>query len=137
MNRLTAVALLLGLLAGMGVANADEVLGRNAVTYSAKRHVGSDPRPRAWCGWWMRRHLGVADRAGNLARWWARYGSAAHGPAIGVIVVWRHHVGIITGKGEQGWIVKSGNDGNAVRERERSLRGVIAYRYPGDRMASR
>jgi hypothetical protein len=44
--------------------------------------------------------------------------------------VWRHHVGKITGRTDSGWLVKSGNDGRAVRERERSLRGVIAYRWP-------
>ena len=91
---------------------------------------GNDPRPSRWCGWAMRQWLGVKDRAGNLARWWAGFGSPAHGPAVGVIVVWRHHVGIITGRSDSGWIVKSGNDGHAVRERERSLRGVIAYRWP-------
>lgn len=95
-----------------------------------------DPKPRAWCGWWMRQELNVADRAGNLARWWARYGGNAHGPAVGAIVVWPHHVGIITAKTESGWVVKSGNDGHAVRERERSLRGVIAFRWPGQ-VASR
>lgn len=96
---------------------------------------GNDPRPRAWCGWWLRQYLGVKDRAGNLARWWADFGTRASGPAVGVIVVWargrgRGHVGIITGRTDSGWIVKSGNDGHAVRERERSLRGVIAYRWP-------
>lgn len=93
------------------------------------RAVHGDPHPRAWCGWWMRQELNVADRAGNLARWWARYGTNAHGPAVGAIVVWRHHVGIITGRTESGWIVKSGNDGGQVRERERSLRGAIAFRW--------
>lgn len=92
--------------------------------------IASDPRPSRWCGWWMRHHLGVSDKAGNLARWWAGYGSKAHGPSVGVIVVWRHHVGIITGRSDSGWVVKSGNDGHRVRERERSLRGVIAYRWP-------
>jgi hypothetical protein len=92
----------------------------------------ADPRPRAWCGWWMRHHVsqdpGVAF---NLARNWARYGRAAGGPAVGVIVVWPHHVGIITGRDGAGqWIVKSGNDGHAVRERARSLDGVFAYRWP-------
>ena len=82
----------------------------------------------------MRHEIGVADRAYNLARNWARYGSNAHGPAIGTIVVWPHHVAIITGKTDSGWILKSGNDGHAVRERERSLRGVIAFRWP-NRMA--
>lgn len=95
----------------------------------------SDPRPHAWCGWWLRQYLGVKDRAGNLARWWAHFGTAAHGPAVGAVVVWRHHVGIITGRTGEGWIVKSGNDGHAVRERERSLRGVIAYRWPQGAMA--
>lgn len=87
-------------------------------------------RPRAWCGWWMRRHLGVANPAGNLARWWASFGRPAHGPAVGAIVVWRHHVGIITARAERGWVVKSGNDGHRVRERPRSVAGAIAFRWP-------
>ncbi len=84
----------------------------------------------------MRQEQGVADRIYNLAANWRRYGQRAGGPAIGVIVVWWHHVGIITGRTETGWIIKSGNDGHAVRERERSLRGAIAFRWPGG-MASR
>jgi hypothetical protein len=91
---------------------------------------GNDVRPRAWCGWWLRHHLGVADRAGNRAAWWARYGTNAHGPAVGAIVVWRHHVGVITGQTSSGYVVLSGNDGHRVRERERSLRGAIAFRWP-------
>jgi hypothetical protein len=88
-------------------------------------------RPRAWCGWFMRRELGVANPAGNLARWWAGFGRPAHGPAVGAIVVWRHHVGRITGKTSDGrWVVKSGNDGHAVRERPRSVAGAIAFRWP-------
>lgn len=93
-------------------------------------------KPRAWCGWWMRKHLGVANPAGNRARWWAGYGTRANGPAIGVLVVFARgkrggHVGIITGRAADGrWIVLSGNDGNRVRERPRSLRGAIAYRWP-------
>ena len=91
---------------------------------------GNDPRPHAWCGWWLRHQLGVADRAFNLARNWASYGSSSHGPAVGAIVVWPHHVGLITGRTATGFIVKSGNDGHAVRERERSIRGAIAFRWP-------
>lgn len=88
-------------------------------------------KPRAWCGWWMRKHLGVSNPAGNLARWWAGYGTNAHGPAVGTIVVWRHHVGKITGRTADGqWIVKSGNDGHAVRERPRSVANAIAFRWP-------
>lgn len=105
---------------------------RSHVTYHEPRHreahIGG--RPRAWCGWWMRQHLGVSDPAGNSARWWAHYGSNAGGPAIGVLVVWAHHVGQITGQLGSMWIVKSGNDGHTVRERPRSLSRVIAYRQP-------
>lgn len=87
-------------------------------------------RPRAWCGWWLSRHLGMHDRRLWLARNWAGVGRHSHGPAIGAIVVWRHHVGIITGRTDRGWVVKSGNDGNAVRERVRSVAGAIAFRWP-------
>lgn len=97
---------------------------------------GGDSKPRAWCGWWMRHYLGVKNPAGNLARWWAGYGTKASGPAVGTIVVWARgrrsgHVGIITGQAGNGqWVVKSGNDGNAVRERVRSVSGAIAFRWP-------
>jgi hypothetical protein len=45
--------------------------------------------------------------------------------------VWRHHVGIITGREGSGWIIKSGNDGHTVRERVRSISGAIAFRRVG------
>jgi hypothetical protein len=93
-------------------------------------HRGSvrDGRPRAWCGWYMRKLMGVADRTYNLARAWAGYGHATS-PHQGAIVVWPHHVGRIVG-GCDGSIclIESGNDGHAVRTRERSIRGAIAFR---------
>jgi hypothetical protein len=101
---------------------------RNHRHHAVARYA--DGRPGAWCGWWMRQYLGVANTAGNLARWWAGYGRNAGGPASGVIVVWSHHVGIITGHDGKNWIVKSGNDGHAVRERPRSVAGAIAFRWP-------
>jgi hypothetical protein len=85
-------------------------------------------RPRAWCGWWLGQHLGMPDRRLWLARNWAAVGSSAGGPQIGAVVVWRHHVGIITGRHGKQWVVKSGNDGRAVRERPRSVAGAIAFR---------
>jgi hypothetical protein len=102
----------------------------------ADRSVGvhrtfSDPRPSRWCGWWLRQKLGVKDRRYNLARAWAGLGRAAT-PAPGVVVVWRGHVGLIvrvTGQGKA--VVKSGNDGGRVRERERSIRNAIAFRQVG------
>lgn len=92
-------------------------------------------RPRAWCGWWLSRYLGMNDRRLWRALAWRHVGRAAHGPAIGVVVIWsrgkgRGHVGIITGKTARGWVVLSGNDGNAVRERVRSVAGAVAFRWP-------
>ena len=66
-----------------------------------------------------------------LARNWAGVGSNAGRPGIGVVVVWRHHVGIITGRAGAKWVIKSGNDGHAVRERPRSISGAIAFRSLG------
>lgn len=85
-------------------------------------------RPAAWCGWWLGRQLGIGDRKLWLARNWASVGHNAGGPRVGAVVVWRHHVGIITGRAGGKWIVKSGNDGHAVRERPRSISGAIAFR---------
>jgi uncharacterized protein (TIGR02594 family) len=92
-------------------------------------------RPRAWCGWWLSRHLGIHDRRLWRALAWRHVGRAARGPAIGVVAIWsrgggKGHVGIITGKTDRGWVVLSGNDGNAVRERVRSVSNAIAFRWP-------
>ncbi len=101
---------------------------------------GGMGRPRAWCGWYMRTVFGGGPEL-NLARNWARVGSPAQGPAVGTIVVWRNHVGRIVGETSRGeWVVNSGNDSHAVRTRVRSLRGAIAFRWPGGgnyRLASR
>lgn len=94
-------------------------------------YVGhADGRPSAWCGWFMRHNSGRPDPgpAYNLARNWAHWGTAT-GPEPGAIVVWAHHVGMIqsvVGHGRA--LVLSGNDGNAVRSRVRSISGAIAFR---------
>src|SRR5262245_27549345 len=62
------------------------------------RRVAAGGRPGAWCGWWLSNHLGLNDRNLWLARNWASAGQNAGGPGVGVVVVWRHHVGIITGR---------------------------------------
>ena len=110
--------------------------GRSYAYRNARRHYGSRTyassgrsaglggRPRAWCGWWMRTQLGGGPEY-NLAANWRRYGRSS-GPQIGAVVVWPHHVGIITGRASNGrWIVKSGNDGGAVRERAQSVAGAV------------
>src|SRR5258705_5618957 len=67
--------------------------GRHRVAHARRHHrgvgagQGHDVRPTAWCGWYMRQILGVADRGYNLARKWASWGRAA-APAPGVVVVW-------------------------------------------------
>lgn len=91
------------------------------------QHYSSNGRPSAWCGWQMRQWKGGGPEL-NLARNWAHVGSPT-GPEVGAVVVWSHHVGLITGKASNGmWIVKSGNDGHQVRERPRSVAGAIAFR---------
>src|SRR6516162_5373784 len=56
-------------------------------------------RPAAWCGWYMRSQVGSDPGPEyNLARAWAHFGVNASGPTVGVIVVWRHHVGKIVGR---------------------------------------
>ena len=88
----------------------------------ARRSAG--PRPARWCGWWMRTQKGGGPEL-NLARNWAKWGRSS-GPRVGAVVVWSHHVGMITGRNAAGqWIVKSGNDGGRVRERPRSVQGAV------------
>jgi hypothetical protein len=104
---------------------------RPSEIHSTELHAGGvGPRPRAWCGWYARQLVGQDPGPSfNLARNWAHWGHAT-GPGVGVMVVWPHHVGMITGQAPNGeWIVKSGNDGHgAVHERPRSVAGAIAFR---------
>lgn len=94
--------------------------------YSHRSYAG---RPAAWCGWYMRTQVGQDPGPQyNLARAWAHYGVNAGGPSVGTIVVWRHHVGKIVGRENGQWVVRSGNDGHAIRTRARSLAGAIAFR---------
>ncbi len=92
--------------------------------YSSGRARGGNGRPRQWCGWWMRQQRGGGP-AMNLAWNWSRWGSPS-GPQVGAVVVWRHHVGEIVGRAANGqWLVRSGNDGGAVRTRARSVAGAV------------
>lgn len=96
---------------------------RRYVASVGEYHRGVGPRPGRWCGWWMRTLKGGGPEF-NVARNWRRWGSHS-GPQVGAVVVWPHHVGIITGRTASGqWIVKSGNDGGRVRERARSVAGA-------------
>jgi len=105
--------------------------GRRYASGHARRFAGGG-RPGAWCGWYMRHVVGSDPGSQyNLARNWAHYGAAAHGPSVGAIVVWSHHVGKIVGRAPNGeWVVQSGNDGHGVRTRPRSVARAIAFRWP-------
>lgn len=94
-------------------------------SYSSSSYSGgAGARPRAWCGWWMRTQRGGGPHL-NVAWNWSKWGSAS-GPQVGAVVVWRHHVGEIVGRAPNGqWLVRSGNDGGAVRTRARSVAGAV------------
>jgi hypothetical protein len=92
-----------------------------ATTHSDTSGLG--PRPTQWCGWYMRSLRGGGPEF-NVAANWRNYGSSAQ-PQVGAVVVWDHHVGLITGRTESGeWIVKSGNWSNRVHEGPRSIAGA-------------
>jgi hypothetical protein len=126
-----AAALALALVSSPALARAHHH-HKHHLRHAAAGSISARPQRCSgipWCGCWLRLHLGLDDVRLNLARAWASMGSAAFGPASGVIAVWPHHVGLITENLGGGMIrLLSGNDGHAVRERVRSTRGVIAYR---------
>jgi uncharacterized protein (TIGR02594 family) len=103
----------------------------------------TEARPRLWCGWWLANHLGYKDKSLHFALNWLddkRFTRVA-GPAVGQIAVFRRgkrggHVGIVKGVPGPGRIILlSGNDGNAVRQRERSTAGIIGYVVPVTRVS--
>lgn len=105
-------------------ANPRPRLAREAASYEG-RPTGC---PHAWCGCYLAAHLGIPNRSLWLARNWANIGSPVSGPQVGAIAVWPHHVGKITAVDGNRILLLSGNDGHAVRERWRPVRGIIAYR---------
>jgi hypothetical protein len=112
------------------IAFTDLAHGHGHSRHHHARHYqsASGGRPGAWCGWYMLgRHPNAGGRELYLARNWARVGHATS-PHVGAIVVWSHHVGEIVGGSPGAWIINSGNDGHAVRTRQRSIAGAIAFR---------
>lgn len=97
-------------------------LAKASKASKAKHAIG--PRPARWCGWYMRTQKGGGPEL-NLARNWKNWGRPSK-PKVGAVVVWPHHVGMITGRTAEGhWVVRSGNDNGRVRERPRSVKGAV------------
>lgn len=108
---------------------------RSVRQQSALREAGRPAGcPSRWCGCYLERYFGKSDRSLWRAREWARFPRAG-GPAPGVVAVWPNHVGVVKAVDGGQILLHSGNDGNAVRTRWRSVRGVIAWVRPGGRLA--
>jgi len=96
----------------------------------AHRREPGQPKgcPARWCGCYLAHYFGMPHRKDLWrARNWAKVGRATKA-RIGAIVVWPNHVGVIVGRTAKGWVVKSGNDGNRVRTRVRTVHNAIAFR---------
>jgi len=136
MQRISAV-LLVAVITALPISSR---ASDNKPTQQANDHPEQCPE-HEWCGCWLATYLGIQDRKLWRELWvarnWASYGKPADGPAPGVIAIYGRgtggHVGIVTAVSRRpGFVVlKSGNDNGAVRERERSTEGVIAWRIPG------
>src|SRR5262249_61288651 len=72
---------------------------RQFASHSYRTHTARsrlDGRPARWCGWWMRTQKGGGPEL-NLAANWRHWGRPT-GPRVGAVVVWAHHLGMITGR---------------------------------------
>jgi hypothetical protein len=124
MSRVRCIAFSLAILGVAGSLPIDFARARGQALYRHVHHASAGGRPARWCGWWMRTQKGGGPEM-NLARNWTRWGRPS-APRVGAVVVWPHHVGMITGQAADGrWIVRSGNDGGRVRERPRSVAGAV------------
>jgi hypothetical protein len=97
----------------------------NATARHGQRPAGC---PERWCGCWLALHKGISDHRLWVARAWANWGRPS--PLIpGAVVVYPHHVvEVLSALGNGRFIGVSGNDGHAVRVRERSTARAIAIR---------
>jgi hypothetical protein len=124
MFRVRHIAFSLALLGIAASLPIDRAQARGHALYRHTHHALVGGRPARWCGWWMRTQKGGGPEM-NLAQNWKHWGRPTR-PQVGAVVVWPHHVGMITGQASNGqWIVRSGNDGGRVRERVRSVAGAV------------
>jgi hypothetical protein len=98
-----------------------------ALSIALSTQAHADVRPKAWCGFYARHNLVTHDPgiAYNLASNWRHYGRPSPVPCLNCMVVFNHHVGKIVGPCHgYNCVITSGNDGGAVRTRERSVAGA-------------
>ncbi len=99
----------------------------------------SDPRPRAWCAWWLRRHLNIARSAFppyqyNLARAFAKIGTPAHKGCTKCIAIFSRgkggHVGIVESWDANGNpVILSGNFNGRVDTAPHPVNRLLALRW--------
>lgn len=95
----------------------------------ARRFLGGNPT--GWSHDWCAHFLNtLTGHRGDAAISYASWGRPS--PVVpGAVIVYAHHVAVVTQVLGSGRVVAiSGNDGHRVRERPRSLRGVVAVRAP-------
>ena len=136
MRRVVSSILLACLLTATATANA-KGFHKHHRSHRTHHHRSHGHGRLPWCGIYMTQYFGIFKRSLWVAANWRFEGTNAGGPRVGAVVVWPHHVGVIRGGPDSAgrWLVHSGNDGNAVRTRYRSLRGAIAFREIGSHLA--
>ena len=100
---------------------------------------GPDPRPGAWCGWCLRRHLGVPKSAFppyayNIARAWLHVGSPAPHGCTGCVAVFSRgsggHVGLVESWDAGGNpVILSGNFNGGVGTYAHAASRLIGLRW--------
>ena len=122
-----------------GLVTADTGSVHTSRSYRADTGSSGDPRPRAWCAWWLRRYLGIPksvfpNGAYNLARAFARIGQPAQKGCVGCIAVFSRggggHVGVVKSWDANGNpVILSGNYNHGVGVGPRPVSRLIALRY--------
>ena len=110
-----------------------------APSQGEKADTGPDPRPGAWCGWWLRRHLGVPKSAFpaysyNIARAWLHVRSPAPHGCTGCVAVFSRgsggHVGLVESwDGGGNPVILSGNFNGGVGTYAHSASRLIGLRW--------
>ena len=100
----------------------------------------NDPRPHAWCAWWLRRFLHIPKNLFpngeyNLARAFAKIGTPAPSNCTECIAVFSRggggHVGLVKSWDANGNpVILSGNFNGSVGVAPHSKKRLLALRWP-------